>query len=92
MNVAIQNDQVLMDVHSETSRSFCFVYFTVFFVFVSIRSFNCHMLNVIFFYLFRLNEGFATFAGNQAVDHLFPMWNVWTRFVSSYTFSYVHFD
>jgi aminopeptidase N len=39
-----------------------------------------------------LNEGFATFAGNQAVDHLFPMWDVWTRFVSAYTFSALQKD
>eukprot|EP01116_Phalansterium_solitarium_P014381 TRINITY_DN3200_c0_g1_i1.p1 TRINITY_DN3200_c0_g1~~TRINITY_DN3200_c0_g1_i1.p1 ORF type:complete len:914 (+),score=361.44 TRINITY_DN3200_c0_g1_i1:169-2742(+) len=29
-----------------------------------------------------LNEGFATFVGNQAVDHLFPEWDRWTDFVS----------
>lgn len=31
---------------------------------------------------YRLNEGFATFVGNQAVDYLFPHWNIWTQFVS----------
>ena len=29
----------------------------------------------------RLNEGFATFVGNQAVDFLYPNWNIWTQFV-----------
>lgn len=29
-----------------------------------------------------LNEGFATWAGNMAVDHLFPKWDTWTKFVS----------
>ncbi|RKP39469.1 peptidase family M1-domain-containing protein [Dimargaris cristalligena] len=28
-----------------------------------------------------LNEGFATWVGNYAVDKLFPEWNVWTSFV-----------
>jgi len=31
-----------------------------------------------------LNEGFATFVGTQAVDHLFPEWKVWTQFISDY--------
>jgi aminopeptidase N len=39
-----------------------------------------------------LNEGFATWVGNQAIDHLFPEWDVWTRFVSSYTFSALNLD
>jgi len=29
-----------------------------------------------------LNEGFATWAGNMAVDKLFPDWDTWTKFVS----------
>jgi aminopeptidase 2 len=28
-----------------------------------------------------LNEGFATFVGWMAVDHLYPEWDVWTQFV-----------
>jgi aminopeptidase N len=28
-----------------------------------------------------LNEGFATFVGWLAVDHLFPEWNVFTSFL-----------
>jgi aminopeptidase N len=32
----------------------------------------------------RLNEGFATFVGNQAVDHLFKEWDIWTQFASQY--------
>ncbi|KAI9142649.1 aminopeptidase [Paraphysoderma sedebokerense] len=28
-----------------------------------------------------LNEGFATYVGWLAVDHLFPEWDVWTQFV-----------
>lgn len=32
-----------------------------------------------------LNEGFATFVGNQATDFLFPEWDIWTSFVSDYT-------
>lgn len=43
-------------------------------------------------FLFRLNEGFATWVGNQAIDHLFPEWDVWTRFVSGYTFSALNLD
>jgi len=31
-----------------------------------------------------LNEGFATWVGNLAVDHLFPSWNIWTGFVTEY--------
>lgn len=31
-----------------------------------------------------LNEGFATFVGNQAVDYLFPSWDIWTQFASQY--------
>lgn len=33
---------------------------------------------------FRLNEGFATFVGNQAVSLMFPEWDIWTQFVSQY--------
>ncbi|GJQ12636.1 hypothetical protein GpartN1_g4427.t1 [Galdieria partita] len=33
-----------------------------------------------------LNEGFATWAADLAVDHLFPSWGTWLQFVSS-TFS-----
>jgi aminopeptidase N len=29
-----------------------------------------------------LNEGFATWAGYLAVDHLFPEWDVWTQFAA----------
>ncbi|ORY52348.1 hypothetical protein BCR33DRAFT_675324 [Rhizoclosmatium globosum] len=29
-----------------------------------------------------LNEGFATFVGWLAADHLFPEWNVWTGFIT----------
>jgi len=31
-----------------------------------------------------LNEGFATWAGNLAIDHVFPEWDVWTQFRSTY--------
>ncbi|PRP78523.1 hypothetical protein PROFUN_13580 [Planoprotostelium fungivorum] len=31
-----------------------------------------------------LNEGFATFVGTQAIDHIFPEWKVWTQFISDY--------
>ncbi|KAJ3323426.1 Aminopeptidase 2 mitochondrial [Gonapodya sp. JEL0774] len=30
-----------------------------------------------------LNEGFATFVGWLAVDHLFPTWDVWTKFTAN---------
>ncbi|KAI8925335.1 peptidase family M1-domain-containing protein [Entophlyctis helioformis] len=30
-----------------------------------------------------LNEGFATFVGWQATNHVFPEWKVWTQFVSN---------
>ncbi|ORY48217.1 hypothetical protein BCR33DRAFT_714617 [Rhizoclosmatium globosum] len=30
-----------------------------------------------------LNEGFATFVGWLAVDHLFPEWDIWTNFIVS---------
>lgn len=29
-----------------------------------------------------LNEGFATFVGWMATNHIFPEWNVWTGFVT----------
>lgn len=32
-----------------------------------------------------LNEGFATFVGTQAIEHLFPEWDNWTQFVSDTT-------
>ena len=32
-----------------------------------------------------LNEGFATWVGNLAVDHLFPEWDIWTKFSSDYS-------
>eukprot|EP01118_Nematostelium_gracile_P010490 TRINITY_DN3620_c0_g1_i1.p1 TRINITY_DN3620_c0_g1~~TRINITY_DN3620_c0_g1_i1.p1 ORF type:complete len:583 (-),score=211.21 TRINITY_DN3620_c0_g1_i1:74-1822(-) len=31
-----------------------------------------------------LNEGFATFMGMQATDHLFPEWDIWSKFVVDY--------
>jgi puromycin-sensitive aminopeptidase len=33
-----------------------------------------------------LNEGFATFAGTQAVNHFFPKWTVWNEFITQHTF------
>jgi aminopeptidase N len=33
-----------------------------------------------------LNEGFATFVGNQAVHAFFPEWEIWTQFISDYIF------
>ncbi len=32
-----------------------------------------------------LNESFASWIGDKAVDHLFPEWEMWTQFVSSDT-------
>ena len=32
-----------------------------------------------------LNESFASWMGDKAVDHLFPEWDVWTDFISSNT-------
>ena len=29
-----------------------------------------------------MNEGFATWVGNLAVNHFYPEWDVWTNFVS----------
>ena len=34
------------------------------------------------FHRFRLNEGFATWVGWLAVDHLFPEWDIWSKFTS----------
>lgn len=51
---------------------------------LSIR--HCHVifhLTLMPYKMIRLNEGFATFVGNQAVDYLYPNWNIWTQFVSS---------
>jgi puromycin-sensitive aminopeptidase len=31
-----------------------------------------------------LNEGFATFVGQLATDHIFPEWDMWTLFVNDY--------
>merc|ERR1712137_2631 len=31
-----------------------------------------------------LNEGFATWVGNLAVDHIFPEWNIWLQFGTDY--------
>lgn len=30
-----------------------------------------------------LNEGFATWVGWRAVDHLFPEWHIWTQFITN---------
>jgi aminopeptidase N len=30
----------------------------------------------------RLNEGFATWVGWLAVDHLYPEWDIWSKFTS----------
>jgi puromycin-sensitive aminopeptidase len=32
-----------------------------------------------------LNEGFATWVGWRAVDHLFPEWHIWTHFITTET-------
>jgi aminopeptidase N len=39
-----------------------------------------------------LNEGFATFVGNQAINHLFPEWDIWTQFASQYFNGALHLD
>jgi len=32
-----------------------------------------------------LNEGFATWVGNFAIDNFFKEWDIWTQFVNQYT-------
>jgi len=32
-----------------------------------------------------LNEGFATWVGNFAIDHFYKDWDIWTQFVNQYT-------
>lgn len=39
-----------------------------------------------------LNEGFATFVGWMAVDHLFPEWDIWTSFVTDEMLSALSLD
>ncbi|KAJ3387394.1 hypothetical protein HDU92_001972 [Lobulomyces angularis] len=39
-----------------------------------------------------LNEGFATFVGWLAVDHLFPEWDIWTSFLNAETFEALELD
>eukprot|EP01112_Ceratiomyxa_fruticulosa_P011130 TRINITY_DN2998_c0_g1_i1.p1 TRINITY_DN2998_c0_g1~~TRINITY_DN2998_c0_g1_i1.p1 ORF type:complete len:855 (-),score=219.95 TRINITY_DN2998_c0_g1_i1:139-2703(-) len=39
-----------------------------------------------------LNEGFATFVGNMATNHLFPEWDIWTLFVNDYLSSALALD
>lgn len=39
-----------------------------------------------------LNEGFATWAGNLAIDHVFPEWDVWTQFRSTYQAGALNLD
>lgn len=39
-----------------------------------------------------LNEGFATFVGNLAINHLFPQWDIWTLFVNDYQFTAFELD
>ncbi len=39
-----------------------------------------------------LNEGFATFVGTQAVNHLFPAWQTWNSFVPDTTFHAFNLD
>ncbi|KAL6058582.1 Aminopeptidase [Balamuthia mandrillaris] len=39
-----------------------------------------------------LNEGFATWVGNLAVDHLFPEWDIWTQFLTDYVCSGLQLD
>ena len=39
-----------------------------------------------------LNEGFATWVGWLAADHLFPEWNIWTQFLSDDFSQGLHLD
>jgi aminopeptidase N len=39
-----------------------------------------------------LNEGFATWAGTLAIDHVFPEWDVWTQFRSTYQAGALNLD
>jgi puromycin-sensitive aminopeptidase len=39
-----------------------------------------------------LNEGFASWMGDKAVDHLFPEWDTWTQFYASDTASGLALD
>ncbi|MFQ5875096.1 MAG: M1 family metallopeptidase, partial [Dehalococcoidia bacterium] len=39
-----------------------------------------------------LNESFASWIGNKAVDHLYPEWNMWTQFLSQDTNSGLELD
>jgi len=39
-----------------------------------------------------LNEGFATFMGTKAVDHIFPQWQVWTKFISDHVIAALKAD
>ncbi|XP_049847916.1 puromycin-sensitive aminopeptidase-like [Schistocerca gregaria] len=39
-----------------------------------------------------LNEGFATWAGDLAVNSLFPEWSIWTQFCSAYLSSALRLD
>ena len=39
-----------------------------------------------------LNESFASWVGDKAVDHLFPEWEMWTQFVSEDTNSALSMD
>ncbi len=32
-----------------------------------------------------LNEGFATWVGNFAIDYFYKDWDIWTQFVNQYT-------
>ena len=39
-----------------------------------------------------LNESFASWMGDKAVDHVFPEWNMWTQFVSNDTNAGLNLD